>query len=517
MNNAPAILRMLIIYAVCAPAAVFIGYLLANPLDYSTVALYGIMALVLCSPLLLRWHHWLLLLSWSLYVNLFFIKGAPPPWLVMTVISLAVSILQRTLSRQSQFIKVPEITMPLIVLALVVLGTAKLTGGFGLAALGSEVYGGRKYIFIIGAILGYFALTAIRIPPHRAKLALVLFFLGGVSAVIGELYMVLPSGFYVLFWFFIPDEYALSGSITGGPAVTRFSLAIPFSIAVTSYMLAYYGIRGIFLARKPWRWIVFGLVCLMGLMGGFRGFAGSLALVFLIQFFLEGMQRTKLLVIFGSLGVAATLLILPLASRLPLPAQRALAFLPLPIDPQAAMDAKESWDWRVKMWQAVLPQIPKHLLLGKGCSFAAEDFLFMGNDTAFHAVDAGQQSLALSNDYHNGWISVLLLFGIWGMIAFLWFAVAAIHVLYCNYRYGDASLRTANTFLLAAFVVRFLLFMSVSGTGLHMDLYALVGWLGLGVSLNGGICHPPAFQPAAAQKPAALTRPFPRPRPAFQR
>jgi hypothetical protein len=181
------------------------------------------------------------------------------------------------------------------------------------------------------------------------------------------------------------------------------------------------------------------------------------------------------------------------------------------------MDAKVSWDWRVKMWQAVLPQIPKHLLLGKGCGFAAEDFLFMGNDSAFHAVDAGQQSMALSNDYHNGWISVLLLFGIWGMIAFLWFAVAAIHVLYCNYRYGDASLRTANTFLLAAFVVRFLLFMSVSGTGLHMDLYALVGWLGLGVSLNGGICHPPAFQPAAAQKPAALTRPFPRPRPAFQR
>jgi hypothetical protein len=60
-----------------------------------------------------------------------------------------------------------------------------------------------------------------------------------------------------------------------------------------------------------------------------------------------------------------------------------------------------------------------------------------------------------------------MLFGIWGMIAFLWFSVAGINVLYCNYRYGDASLRTANTFLLATFVVRFLLFMTVSGTGLH--------------------------------------------------
>jgi len=141
----------------------------------------------------------------------------------------------------------------------------------------------------------------------------------------------------------------------------------------------------------------------------------------------------------------------------------------------------------------------------------------MAADNAFHPVDASQQSLALSNDYHNGWISVLLLFGIWGMIAFLWFGVAAIHVLYCNYRYGDASLRTANAFLLAAFVVKFLLFMSVSGTGLHSDLYVFIGVLGLGVSLNGGVCRPPALQPDAAPKPDALTRPFPRPRPAFQR
>jgi len=132
------------------------------------------------------------------------------------VLSLAVSVLQRTLSRQSQFIKVPEITLPLIVLAVVVLGTAKLTGGFGLRMFGSEVYGGRKYIFIIGGILGYFALTAVRIPLHRARLALALFFLGGVSAIIGELYQVLPSGFNFIFWFFPPDAYASSTGLPEG-------------------------------------------------------------------------------------------------------------------------------------------------------------------------------------------------------------------------------------------------------------------------------------------------------------
>ena len=518
MSNAPAILRTFITYAVCVPVAVFIGYLLANPLDYSTMALYGILAMLLCFPLLLRWHNWLLLLSWNLSMNLFFLKGSPPPWMVMTAMSLGISVLQRTLSRQSQFIRVPEITLPLIFLALVVLGTGKLTGGFGLRMLGSEVYGGRKYLYIFGGILSYFALTAMRIPPRRARLALALFFFGGAASIIGELYLVMPSGFNFLFWFFTPDSYSATGGIYQGEhVVTRFAYAGPFSTAVTSYMLAYYGIRGIFLARKPWRWIVFVLASLAGLMGGFRSFVGALVMIFLIQFFLEGMHRTKLLPIFGMLGIAAMLLIIPLAPSLPLTVQRALAFLPLPLDPRAEMDAKVSWDWRYEMWKELLPQIPRHLLLGKGYGFSPGDYQFMGVDTAFHSKDPLQGGLGLSSDYHNGWISVLMIFGLWGMIAFLWFAVAGIYVLYCNYRYGDASLRTANTFLLAAFLVRFLLFMSVTGTGLHMDLYALVGWLGLGVSLNGGACRQLAFQPDAVQKPSALTSPFPQPRPVFQR
>ena len=519
MNNAPAILRTFIMYAVCVPVAVFIGYLLANPLDYSTLALYGILATVLCFPILLRWHHWLLLLSWYLSMNLFFLKGSPPPWLVMTMLSLGISVLQRTLSRQSQFIRVPQITLPLIFLALVVLGTGKLTGGFGLRMLGSEVYGGRKYVFTIGAIIGYFALTALRIPHHRWRLAVALFFLGGSSVAIGELYRVLPSGFNLLFWFFTPDPYAGYGNleITQTAYSTRFAYAVGFSTAVTSFMLACYGIRGIFLTRKPWRMIIFGLVSLLGLMGGFRNFAGTLALVFLIQFFLEGMHRTKLLPLLGMIGMAAMFLIVPLASKLPLTAQRAVAFLPLSIDPQVERDTKESWAWRVEMWKGLLPQIPQHLLLGKGYGFSAGDFQFMGRDSAFRNVDPSQQALALSSDYHNGWLSVLLTFGIWGMIAFIWFAATGINVLYCNYRYGDPELRTVNAFLLAAFVVRFLLFMSVSGLGLNVDLCYFVGWLGLNVSLNGGVCRRPAFQPVAAQEPPALRRPLLRPRPVFQR
>jgi hypothetical protein len=39
MNNAPAIFRSLIVYAICMPLAIMMGYLLTNPLDYSTAAI----------------------------------------------------------------------------------------------------------------------------------------------------------------------------------------------------------------------------------------------------------------------------------------------------------------------------------------------------------------------------------------------------------------------------------------------------------------------------------------------
>ena len=66
MNNAPAILRSLVIYAVIVPLAIFIGYLLANPMDTSAFVQAGVLGLVLGFPLLLRWHQPLLILSWNL-------------------------------------------------------------------------------------------------------------------------------------------------------------------------------------------------------------------------------------------------------------------------------------------------------------------------------------------------------------------------------------------------------------------------------------------------------------------
>jgi len=181
MSNAPALLRSLIVYGFCLPLAVTLGYLLANPLDLTTVTVVGILIFVLMIPAFLRWHHTWLIASWNMSAVLFFLPGRPSVWLAMVAISFSIAVLHYTINRNMKFLHVPSVARPLLFLAAVVLITMRLTGGIGVKAFGSSSYGGKNYILIFAAIIGYFALTSRQIPPKRAGLYVALFFLGGAT------------------------------------------------------------------------------------------------------------------------------------------------------------------------------------------------------------------------------------------------------------------------------------------------------------------------------------------------
>ena len=485
MNNVPAILRLFIIYVVCAVLAIIVGCSLTNPLTYSTFAVVSIIALILVLPLLLRWHYPLLLFAWYTNITLFFIKGMPTVWLALVVLSLGISIMHRALSKDMHFIRVPQITWSLICMIGIVVVTAKLTGGFGLRAFGSEIYGGRKYIFLLVGILSYFALTAQHIPAHRVRLYVTLFFLGGVTSFIGDLFPIAPSWSYFVFWLFPPSPLNSYTFELGETRLGGFSAA---GVALWCLLMAVYGIRGIFLSRKWWRLAVFILSISLIFLGGYRGALITVGSIFVLQFFMEGLHRTKLLLVFVLFGALVFTALVPLASKLPFTFQRTLAFLPLKVDPVARQDAQNTLNWRVDMWRALLPQVPQHLLLGKGFAITHEDDEMMGWNSPFQTVDPSQQGLALSFDYHNGPLSVVLPFGIWGVIAFLWFMAASLRVMYCNFRYGDPSLQTYNTFLFADFFITFLLFFI--GGALATDMMRFTGFVGLSIAINGGVCHP---------------------------
>ena len=335
-------------------------------------------------------------------------------------------------------------------------------------------------------ILSYFALTAQRIPANRIRLYVTLFFLGGVTSFISDLFPIAPSWSYFVFWLFPPSPLNSYTFELGQTRLGGFSAA---GVALWCLLMAIYGIRGIFLSRKWWRLAVFILSISLIFLGGYRGALITVGAIFVLQFFMEGLHRTKLLLVFALFGALVFTAMVPFASKLPFTVQRTLAFLPLKLDPAARLSAQDTLNWRIEMWKALLPQVPRHLFLGKGFAITHEDYEMMGWNSPFQTVDASQQGLALSYDYHNGPLSVLIPIGIFGAIGFLWFLVAGLRVMYCNFRYGDPSLRIYNTFLFADFFITFLIFFI--GGGLATDMMRFAGFVGLSIAINGGVRRPP--------------------------
>jgi hypothetical protein len=224
----------------------------------------------------------------------------------------------------------------------------------------------------------------------------------------------------------------------------------------------------------------------------------SVALTLCLVFYFEGLVRSRLMPIMALVAILAGGVAVGFSDRLPLPVQRCLAFLPLKVDPIVRLSADASTSWRLEIWKYVAPQIPDYLFLGKGLTFDANDmamYATFGNEQVGGAV-GGQATLA--GDYHNGPLSVIIPFGIWGTIGFIWFLVASIRVLRANYRYGDPEIRTMNTFLLSMFVAKTIMFLVIFG-GFYSELYQFAGIIGFSISLNGGVAKP---APVTSPQPA---------------
>ena len=485
MNNYSALLRSFIIFSVCVVLAVFLGFMVPGQLSYQSLFIYGMLGTLLISPVLLRWHYPLMLLSWNMAVVVLFMPGRPQVCLPMIGVSLIISILRRMISRENQFIQVPQIIWPLVFMLAVVIFTAEMRG-FGVRALGSNVYGGHRYFYLVSAILGYFALSAKRIPPERINLYLGLFYLGGITAVAGDIIPLLPHAAGFLYYVFQPN-FTFFRAAAPGVEATRLEGTRTMCLMIFSFMMARYGIRGMFLSRKPWRWMIFGSFFILGLAGGFRGYIISCGLLFTIQFFLEGLYKTRLMALFTVAGIFGALALIPLSDHLPYSFQRAITFLPYKVSNQARMEAQASWDWRVEIWQALLPQIPGYLLLGKGYTISPQDYDFvMGPEAAVKTTFAQNDPSALAEDFHSGPISIVIPFGIWGCIAFVWFIAAGTWVVYRNHRYGDPALNRINTFLLAAFVGQTIYYIFGFGD-LSGDMFTFNGLLGLSIAINNGV------------------------------
>jgi O-antigen ligase len=525
MTNTLGIIRSLLIYGLCLPFAVYLGYLLAQPFDRGSLTfLIAAMALPLV-PILLHWHHVLLILSWNLSMVLFFLPGAPHLWILMSALSLGLTVLQYVLKRNVKFIHVPSVTWSLIFLAFVILMTAKLTGGIGIRALGGEnMIGGKRYILLLGAIIGYFALTSHRIPPQRVKLYVSLYFLAGLTSLISSLGPWVPGNLRMIFILF-PVESLATRAEAEAQEMSRLGGLALAGLSTLYFILVHHNLSGLFKLserwrflpfqfkggpsiNQPWRLLLLPVILLAVLMGGYRVNLVTVLLVCVILFYLEGMFRSRLLPVLALSGILLAAVALPFIDKMPLTLQRSLSFLPLNISSEARLSADSTVEWRLNIWRELLPTIPQYLLIGKGYSIDAKEMEAESAVSKYHK-DTWEEGSKMVGDFHNGPLSVIIPLGIFGAIGFLWFLIAGFRVLLNNYRYGEATNHKINTFLLAYFCTRVIIFFVIFGS-LYVELTVFVGLVGLGLAVNGVVKRPapapkapnPAYLPFRLPKAA---------------
>lgn len=505
MSGSP-IPKKFLILALALPVAALLGYMLAGPLDYTSIAVYSIVVGLILMPIVIQYHHAILILTLNAAVDVFFLPGKPHLWMLVTMASLGVTLVNRILNKEIKLVHVPVMTWTLVGMVVVVAVTAKLTGGLGMRALGDTSYGGKRYVFLIFALLVYLAVSCHRVPVQKARLYLGLYFLSTLTSVASNLIYMAGPGLWWLYLFF-PVDYALGQAYEDfaigatGVKFGRLSGFAPAAQAAFCFLLAQSGIRGLLDFSKPWRALTLVITVLLGMASGFRSGLIFIGLILVVQFILEGLVRTRLFLGCVLAGVLAMVALIPTVSKLPLSVQRSLSFLPLDVEPAVHADAQASTEWRLRMWEVLVPQIPRYLWLGKGYSTSETDFYLASESTKRGLMRDYELSL-LAGDYHNGPLSVILPFGIWGGIAFLAFLVAALRVLYCNYRHGIPELKSINTLLLAYCISKIIFFFGVFGQ-LHTDLGTLAALVGLSVSLNGGMARPQVSKPVRAPAPAA--------------
>ena len=492
MSDSTSLIRSLIIYGIVLPLAIFLGYMLVDLPDMgrSSMVVVGLISAILCAPFLLRWHHLLLFLSWNMTALVFFLPGSPEFWIFMALTSFFITITHRALDSNVRMFPVPSVIWPLFFILAVVLGTAELTGGIHLNSLGgNDVIGGRRYLYMIAAVLGFLAMTSHPIPLAKAPLFAGGFLLGNLTNLISNLAPYLGSVIPILFYIFPADMNtfgAISADSSSGDGIAR-NYGLSYSLCwAFLYVLARYGIKQLLSSGNLKKLTLAVLLFVGGLVGGFRSFLLMMLITGFFLFWIEGLFRSRyMLLVMGAF--AATLLLLPFAKSLPLPIQRAMTVLPVvEVDPAVRREAEGSSEWRIRMWKTLLPEVPKYLWLGKGLGINAAEYWTEVNLSKQSRGGEDAITFMMAGDYHNGPLSVIIPFGIWGVLGWFWFLAAAIRLLYLNQRHGDPALQTINRFLFAHFLAKIIIFFFVFG-GFYSDFAMFAGIAGLSISLNGGI------------------------------
>lgn len=328
-------------------------------------------------------------------------------------------------------VRIGSIEIALLVL-LAFLGQAFLRNPVGLSIFGSGVIGGRPYFEIVVAVVA-FAILSIQVVDFKSVRMMV--FANFVGSIFNAIYGAV-LGLFPGLALYAGSVYSggissasLSDHLDGGAdpnqGAGRMTFLKPFGDPITILVLSF---KTPLQLLNPRNFgflflIVFAGVCV--LLSGFRSEIVSLGLLVIAASFLH--RKPIQIIIMGAIGVplfAAILVLQGSLFELPLPAQRALSFMPADWNQRAVSDAEGSSDWRFEMWEEALTsdRYIRNKWLGDGFGFTAREMAYQQELMVRGVKEVDQQEYFLMiGTYHSGPIETIKRIGYLGLVFFLIF------------------------------------------------------------------------------------------------
>src|SRR5438105_3698311 len=110
MTNNTALARSMVIYIICLPLAIFLGYLVTDPLDRTNDITLTVVLFLLVLPLLLRWYHAWLIVIWNMTLLFMYLPGMLPGWMPVAGVGFAVAVGHYILNRERKFLHAPSVS-----------------------------------------------------------------------------------------------------------------------------------------------------------------------------------------------------------------------------------------------------------------------------------------------------------------------------------------------------------------------------------------------------------------------
>lgn len=297
-----------------------------------------------------------------------------------------------------------------------VLLVTMLVRGFGLRILGSGQAGGRLYLQQL--LCAIFPLLFAMLQANEqtlVKLLKIQWLLTG-TYLIADFAFTLGGGLTSLLYFVeLPVDAASFEFQSMRFGIRRFQSFALVSMGFFFLVLLYNHTRD-FVGRKAlWLLPLSIAVLLVGMLSGHRVVLVSIGFVVIFclyaqRFFTVRNQLIAILVLLPAFS-----LLYSFANRMPLAAQRAVAFLPgIPIDNAARADAVGTMTARRTMFRIGFEMIPQYLWIGRGFARYLDEYsrAFDPTGTMMH-INQGV--------FYNGFVGLMVNTGVFGTLGMLMF------------------------------------------------------------------------------------------------